>query len=403
MPGVGRCGSSEGTTMKICIATSTFPSNPQDGHSAAGFFVRDFAVALRDAGCDVHVFTQESDACPVSDPSGLVVQRFRWWRSRKRPSTLKPTRPGDLPSIVTLVMGGATGLARLARRERFDCILAMWAVPAGLWALSASMVSGTPYAVWALGSDIWDYGNKAVFRPLLKMVLRRSVKNYADGRGLADQVAAMSQTPCAFLPSSRRLRADKPKERKKSDVTRFLFVGRWHANKGPDVLLKAMALLHRDGMPAHLDVYGGGPLEKTLRGLVARYRLSPAAVTLHGYIGPEAAAEVIASADCVVIPSRIDSIPVVLSDAVSLGKPVIATNVGDTGGLVESYGCGLTCPAEDPAALAAAMREFAQEDPASFRDGIEKVAELFDIDRAAATFLSDLRELAVGSSAPTPD
>ena len=389
--------------MKICIATSTFPGNPQDGRSAAGFFVRDFAAALRDAGCDVHVFTQETDACPVSDPPGLVVERFRWWRSRKRPSTLKPTRPGDLPSIVTLVSGGATGLVRLARRERFDCILAMWAVPAGLWALCASIVPGTPYSVWALGSDIWDYGNSVVFRPLLRAILRRSVKNYADGRGLADRVAAMSQAPCAFLPSSRRLRADRSRQHDESGVTRFLFVGRWHANKGPDVLLEAMALLKEDGTPAHLDVFGGGPLEDALRGLVARHRLPPSAVTLHGYIGPQAAAEAIASADCVVIPSRIDSIPVVLSDAMSLGKPVIATNVGDTGGLVESCGCGLTCPAEDPAALAAAMREFAHGDPARFRDGIEKVAELFDIDRAAATFLSDLRELAVGSSAPTPD
>ena len=67
------------------------------------------------------------------------------------------------------------------------------------------------------------------------------MKNYADGRGMARQVTEISGAPCAFLPSSRRVRARSravgQREGEGSDVTRFLFVGRWHPNKGPDVLL----------------------------------------------------------------------------------------------------------------------------------------------------------------------
>ena len=382
--------------MKICVATSTFPVHPQDGHAAAGFFVRDFALALADAGCSVHVLTQRTRAEQVVEPPGLSVTRFPWRVSDRRPSTLQLSRLGDLPSIVTLTSGGVGALIGLARREDFDCVLAMWAVPAGFWSLGAWLFAGIPYCVWALGSDIWDYGKKTLFRHLLRLILRKSVKNYADGAGLVESVTRIADAPCTFLPSARRLDSSAVERPRHSDLHQFLFVGRWHPNKGIDVLLEAMALLHSDNVPAHLDVYGGGPLESELLRIIKKHSLPASAVTLHGYIGPEGAAQAIRSADCVVIPSRLDSIPVILSDAVCLGKPVIATVVGDMGNVVAQHRCGLTCPAGDPAALAGAMRDFIQAESDTFRPGVVSVASLFDVDRAARTFLEDLRDLGIG-------
>lgn len=382
--------------MKICVATSSFPAHPQDGRAAAGFFVRDFALALAQAGCRVHVFTQESPSGKCVEPREISVTRFAWHTSNRRPSTLQLARPSDVPSIVTLMSGGAVALARIARRERFDCLLAMWTVPAGFWALAASLLVHVPYCVWALGSDIWQYGGKALYRPLLRLILRRSVKNYADGMGLAKRVARISGIPCAFLPSARRLEPSMSGDSLSSDRRRFLFIGRWHPNKGIDVLLEAMALLHADNVRAHLDVYGGGPLESKLRRIVERHALPESAVTLHGYIGPDGAAQAIQSADCLVIPSRIESIPVILSDAVRLGKPVITADVGDMGRVVSEYGCGLTCLAGDPGALARAMRDFIQTKCDAFRPGVTAAAALFDVDRAARSVLEDLRRLGIG-------
>jgi len=383
--------------MRICVATSTFPAHPQDGQAAAGFFVRDFALALVDAGCSVHVLTERGHFAKAVDPPGISVTRFPWRASGKRPSTLQFSRPSDFPAIVTLTSGGALALARLSRRERFDCILAMWTVPAGFWALGTSVFAGVPYCVWALGSDIWDYGEKSFFRPVLRLILRRSIKNYADGMGLAKSVTRIAETPCGFLPSSRRLDASASAISRRSDGSRFLFIGRWHPNKGIDVLLEAMALLQAEGVRAHLDVYGGGPLEPKLKQIIERQALAPSTVTMHGYIGPDGAARAIRSSDCVIIPSRIDSIPVILSDAFRLGKPVITTTVGDMGDIVEQHGCGLTCPPGDPAALAGAMRDFIQKDVDAFGPGVVAAASLFDVDRAARSFVEDLRSLGIGS------
>jgi len=382
--------------MKICVATTSFPAHPQDGRAAAGFFVRDFALALAEAGCDVHVLTQESPSGRCVEPREVSVTRFAWHMSDRRPSTLQLSSPNDLASIVTLISGGAGALARLSRRERFDCVLAMWAVPAGLWALAASFLARVPYCVWALGSDIWKYGGSVLFRPLLRMILRRSVKNYADGMSLVRRVMAIAGTPCTFLPSARRLEPSTPRRPSGSDRRRFLFIGRWHPNKGIDILLEAMALLQADKVRAHLDVYGGGALETKLKRIIDERALPASAVTLHGYIGPDEAARAIRCADCLVIPSRIDSIPVILGDAVRLGTPVIATNVGDMGEVVAEHRCGLTCPAGDPAALAGAMRDFMETEPGAFRQGVVAAAGLFDIGRAARSFLEDLDGLGIG-------
>ena len=91
-------------------------------------------------------------------------------------------------------------------------------------------------------------------------------------------------------------------------------------------------------------------------------------------------------ASCVLIPSHSDSIPLVLTEAVSSGTPVIATDVGDMGYLVRKFNLGRVVPPHDPNNLAQAMFDFMQEkrnyDPAS-----SGLLDLLDVNRAANDFL----------------
>ena len=61
--------------------------------------------------------------------------------------------------------------------------------------------------------------------------------------------------------------------------------------------------------------------------------------------------------DYLLIPSRIESIPVILSDAIQLGTPVIATEVGDMPAVFEEMAIGDTVPPLDPAAFADMLLE----------------------------------------------
>jgi len=60
-------------------------------------------------------------------------------------------------------------------------------------------------------------------------------------------------------------------------------------------------------------------------------------------------------ADYLVIPSRIESIPVVFSDAMQVGTPVIATPVGDLRALIEEHRCGVLADDVSVKALARAL------------------------------------------------
>ena len=64
-----------------------------------------------------------------------------------------------------------------------------------------------------------------------------------------------------------------------------------------------------------------------------------------------------AGMDCVVLASTgFESLPTVLIEACALGRPVVATNIGGVHEIVTNGDTGLVVPANDPAALAAAMR-----------------------------------------------
>jgi glycosyltransferase involved in cell wall biosynthesis len=89
----------------------------------------------------------------------------------------------------------------------------------------------------------------------------------------------------------------------------------------------------------------------------------------------------------VVIPSRSESIPMVFSEALQAGKPLVVTDVGDMGTLVRRYGLGKVVPPERPDLLAQAMREMAAEDRGRYAPGIEQALKLFDIREVAAKFL----------------
>ena len=63
----------------------------------------------------------------------------------------------------------------------------------------------------------------------------------------------------------------------------------------------------------------------------------------------------LAAADALVLPSKSEGLPLVVMEAMAASTPVVATAVGGVPELVEHDRTGLLVPAEDDAALAAAI------------------------------------------------
>ena len=95
--------------------------------------------------------------------------------------------------------------------------------------------------------------------------------------------------------------------------------------KGVDLLLRAVARQVAQGKPVRLAIVGDGPERAPLAELSSRLGLSER-VTFTGY--RDDALDLQRAADLCVISSRDDSLPRSMLQAVALGVPVVAANVG---------------------------------------------------------------------------
>lgn len=369
------------------LVTTSYPADTPTGGEAAGVFVKDFAASLAEQ-VDVTVVAPASRAGERREGALRTV----YFPTPRLPlSLLDLRRPGDWPAIFSTLRAGSAAVDKCVARERPAHVMALWTLPCGAWVRAASMRYGVPYSTWALGSDIWTLGRIPVVRSMLRLVLRGATMRYADGEKLRRDVEALADRPCEFLASARRLPCRARSEFRSTPPYRLAFLARWHPNKGADLLLDALQRLDEQDwcLIEGVRIAGGGPLEGAVKAGVAALRASGRPIDLRGFIGPEQAAEYLEWADWLMIPSRIESIPVVFSDALQAGCAVVATPVGDLGMLIDQHGVGVQAARPDAESFAAALRSALRRTPAEFATAITKAGARFNVRESARRFLTD--------------
>ena len=137
---------------------------------------------------------------------------------------------------------------------------------------------------------------------------------------------------------------------------RVLFVGRLDtAQKGLEELVRAMAMLPRT-LNASVTLVGEdwGSLAPTLT--LAKSLGIGDRVRALGAVSRAVLLQEFAAADVFVLPSRFDSFPVVVVEAMAAGLPVVATRVGGLPEMIEEGRSGLLVPPGSPSELADALR-----------------------------------------------
>lgn len=395
--------------LNICILTSSFPSGPEDIAQAP--FLIDFIKGLKKRGHQVFVFTQDRKGAKQNVLKGIEIEWFSWLASKKPIVQLNPLNPLDGFRIANLIYSGRKAVLPFVRENKIDACLALWVLPSGYFANYVHQATGVPYSVWALGSDIYRLGNNPFLYPTMKRIILGAKGVFADGFDLTKRVEERFGRKCYFLATTRTIhwepnelnepnklnRPDKPNEPERP--YRFLFVGRLEKVKGIDLLLQAMAMLSEEELNVHLTIVGKGNLEEWVRNFIHRKRLEKW-VTLKGNVDDKVLASLYISSDCVVIPSRSESIPLVFSEGLSFNKDFIVTDVGDMGMLGRQYEVAWVVPSEDPEALKEMMRKRAglqghgQHGDSQMIGGSEKRAELkrlFDIETSAERFLANYK------------
>jgi len=167
----------------------------------------------------------------------------------------------------------------------------------------------------------------------------------------------------------------------------LLSIGRLSAQKGQLLLLEAMQRLCADGTDARLLLVGDGELRTDVECAI-RARGLERHVAVTGWVCEQELLRLLASARALVQPSFAEGLPVVLMEAMAMGRPVVATHVAGIPELVVAGESGWLVPAGNVGELVAAMRALLAAAPAQLaamgRAAAQRVRERHHAATAAA-------------------
>lgn len=288
-------------------------------------------------------------------------------------------------------LGAAVMLLRLIREEPLD-LLHVHGHEAGLWGRIVGRLAGVPGVIytphtlhsgilgqraytlmeWALAplTDAWVAVNNADRLALIERGIAPSHKVSTIYNGIDFSSLPKSN------PWAARRSLGLPE-----DVPVAAQVGRIATQKGPSYFLQAAALALEGNPHIRFLVVGDGPLKGKMERLARRLGIAQSVLFL-GW--RKDAGEIMASANTVVLSSLWEGLPYVLLEAMALGKPVIATNVGGNSELVEHERTGLLVPPRDPKGLAQAVLAISSDPFTAQRmgqAGMQRAREHFSLEQ----------------------
>jgi colanic acid/amylovoran biosynthesis glycosyltransferase len=281
----------------------------------------------------------------------------------------------------------AAWLTRRLEELRVEHLHVHFATNPAVVGMLVSSLGGPPFSLTIHGSEEFDS----------PVALRLGAKVEA-----ATFVAAISS-----FTRSQLMRWSKPEDWKKIQVVRcgvdeaflqspmvpvhansteFVCVARLHPGKGLTLLMEACERLRSVGEQFSLTIVGDGEFRRELEEEISRRGLKD----IVSLVGTRSSAEIrdyLIQARAFVLPSFAEGLPVVIMEALALGRPVIATYVGGIPELLDSEdGWMIPAGSEDALveAMTAALHASIQELNAKGTNGRERVRRLHDSRKNAA-------------------
>ncbi len=206
---------------------------------------------------------------------------------------------------------------------------------------------------------------RRAFTALEAWSLRRHDRLITVSAGLRERLLAAGVVPPArvtMIPNSVPLLLERPRTpRAHEPPAHAAVVARLDRVKGVDLLLEAWAILEREGGAPPLSVLGDGPERAALEALTLSLGLA-GRVHFAGIV--DAVPARLDQVSLYVAPSRNEGLPGAVLAAMACAIPVIATRVGGHRDLFAGTVPQWLVPAEDPPALAAAVRRLLALAPA---------------------------------------
>ncbi len=389
--------------LRIAIISADFPPNAEGG---IGTFMKTLSAGLAKQGHEIHVITRA--LMPAVDFVGDT------WVHRIRPHAYRTPcivngQPIDLPHSVRDWAGTAKERVEFISSEygRVDVVISpVWNLE-GSYTLASSEWQSviTLHTTYAMSVDThpdWTrskrYFNKFIKKMMdaEKAILESGTMLLANSEALVDAVHSVYGTrtddlKLAIVPHGVPDFFKHDHSTRTSGTVRGLFVGRLELRKGADLLFDVLPDALELMPNLSFDVVGDNSIRVDgIRTLMDMYRESLAPyikegrLKFYGKVADEELESFYNACDFFVAPSRFESFGLILAEAMSCGKPVVACRAG---GMVEVVGnAGLLAEPGDRATLKEHIITLASN--AKLREDFGRAARsrfesLFSVDKMA--------------------
>jgi len=404
--------------MKVLVIGSVYPRFQEDSEVP---WLRSSIEHLKKAGVEIQVLAPSYKGLKSHDIDGTHVNRFRYAPAAWEILTHEEGAPSKMASkpwlqllAIPYIINGFIQCLRICRKWRPDVIHAHWPFPHAYIALGAAKLFKIPLVLNFHGAELLLIRKKKWVKPLLKFAIGRAQAVFANSSFTASKIKALKNVNVEWSPYGTTLetkdnsgvilneREDNLKRRESQPclhgydraskvgatphpVTitphavngkfKILFVGRHIERKGIRYLIEAAKYLPRDKF--EIRIVGGGDLTEQLKQQAALLderretkdeRTQSASIIFTGKLSPEDLANEYRTANVFTLPAIVDSkgdtegLGVVLIEAMELGLPIVASNVGGIPDVVIDGESGILVPEKDPEALADAFKRL-EENP----------------------------------------
>jgi teichuronic acid biosynthesis glycosyltransferase TuaC len=333
--------------LKIAVVTHFFPSSSQPNRGRPIYEITKALTRI----ADVRVCCVDS-AYPRHK---LLQPRSFVYRDTEASYTVSGVKVEylkypALPVISRPLNGYNCGRVLVESLRKFgpDLVIGYNVYPEGFGAVSAARELQIPVVIGALGSDILRIPGYLVGRLVAQTIRKASfvltvsdeLRNRAIRYGIPPEKCRTIHNGCdfdIFTPSDRV--AARQELNVAPDAKVVVFIGRLVPLKGLRELLEAAAILSASSPRLCVVCIGEGPMDRELL-----HRASQPDLTGHvRFVGPAYPHEIarwLAASNVSCLPSHSEGCPNVVIEAMSCGRPVVASNVGGIPELVDSR-CGI--------------------------------------------------------------
>ena len=366
--------------MKVLVIGSVYPRFHEDAEVP---WLRTSVAHLKKAGLGIQVLAPAYKGLKSHEIDGVKVNRFRYAPASLEILTHEEGAPSKMASkpwlqllAIPYIISGFFRCISICRKFKPDVIHAHWPFPHAYIALGAAKLFRIPLVLNFHGAELLLIRKKKWVKPLLKFAIGQAQAVFANSSFTAGKIKALRNVDVEWSPYGTTLESSAP-EGDNATATivphpvdgkfKILFVGRHIERKGICYLIEAAKHLPRDQF--EIRIVGVGDLTDKLKAQAAEVAKSTdaAEIIFTGKLSPEALANEYRTANVFTLPAIVDSkgdtegLGVVLIEAMELGLPVVASNVGGIPDVVVDGVSGILVPEKDPEALAGAYRRLAAE------------------------------------------